>query len=212
MNTNYVMRLVNCGVGPLTDSTPKLVAPSCLLGELKRELLSLYWSCNGLSAFGGALQVFPAGDRGSLWSVDEWNDDFRWRDAYRELADGCLFFAQDVFGGQFCVREAEVFRFHPETAELEFIGSSLEDWAGYVLDDPAETTGFPLKELWETVNGPLDARHRLVPKIPFVLGGAFDHMNLIAVNTVTAMRFYGDLAYQLHTVPDGSKVTLRVIE
>lgn len=52
---------------------------------------------------------------------------------------------------------------------------------------------------------------RLVPKIPFGLAGAFVSANLYVVDAVKVMRFYGDLASQLHDLPDRAQVELKVI-
>ena len=47
---------------------------------------------------------------------------------------------------------------------------------------------------------------RLVPKVPFVLGGEFDVSNLHPLDSVKAMRFYGNLAVQIRDAPDGTRV------
>jgi hypothetical protein len=71
-------------------------------------------------------------------------------------------------------------------------------------------TGWPLAERWQDANGPLEAGHRLVPQIPFVLGGDFSAENLYSADDVVALRFRADIAKQIRDLPDGAKVRLRV--
>jgi hypothetical protein len=51
-----------------------------------------------------------------------------------------------------------------------------------------------------------------MPKVPFVLGGAFALDNLYAANTVESLRYRGDIAGQIRSLPDGTRIRLRILE
>jgi hypothetical protein len=63
--------------------------------------------------------------------------------------------------------------FDPETGDRRVVASSLEEWAQQLLADFELMTAYPLAEAWQKQFGPLPLRKRLIPKIPFVLGGDF---------------------------------------
>lgn len=212
--TEQVEQLLRCASEPLSQSTPRLSAAcSDLAGELAPELLQMLSSRNGFTAFGGALQVYPAGASvRSIADLDRWNSPALWRSTYKDLADGCLFFAQDLFGVQFCIHAGAVYRFDPETADKEYLGPGIDGWALRMCLEPDVNTGSTLLRQWERSHGTLPEDKRLAPKIPFVLGGEFEIRNLRAMDAVHAMRFYGDLAIQLHELPDGAQVQLKTVE
>jgi hypothetical protein len=118
-----------------------VVPDAAFVGEGVAELLRLR---NGFYAFESALHVFPSGWAGDELSVEEWNSLTLWRDAYSGMADGLMFFAEDVFGTQFAVRGDEVVSFDPETAAVDPLAESIEGWASLVLDDYKVLTGYRL--------------------------------------------------------------------
>ena len=72
-------------------------------------------------------------------------------------------------------------------------------------------TGFPLAHDWQQVNGALRSRKRLLPKIPFILGGQFESNNLVAVDSVEGMRYRGEIWRQIRDLPDGAQIKLRAL-
>lgn len=165
---------------------------------------------NGFLCFGGALHVFHAdGHHPILPSLGEWNELDGWRSGYGALIPSeVLFFAQDIFGGQFAIDAGEVFSFDPETAEFEKIASSVREWCGLMLLDWRFLTGYPLLEDWEKAQGPLEIGRRLVPKVPFCLGGGFSVENVYPEVLAKALRSRAEIAKQVHALPDGSSVRL----
>jgi hypothetical protein len=99
-------------------------------------------------------------------------------------------------------------RFNPETGNIEVVATSLEGWAERILADYTVETGWPLAHEWQRRYGPLPVQERLIPKIPFVLGGAYDTDNLYAIDAVKGMRFRADIARQIRDLPDGTQVKL----
>jgi len=195
------------GVMPLGDVTHFVG-----YGTLGNELAGLLRERNGFYAFESALHVFPFGVWGKGGTLNDWSMEQTWKHEYDGLADDMLCFAEDIFGDQFCLRGGEICRFDAETGEVKPIADSLERWAKCVLDDYELLTGYPLAHEWQSRNGPLPAGKRLMPKIPFVLGGRFELANLSPIDAVSGMRSRGNLARQIRDLPDGARVELRVIE
>jgi hypothetical protein len=175
-------------------------------------LKNLLQQKNGFQAFDAALQVFPSHNTAGATSLIDWNSDRLWRSAYEGLAGPGIFFAQDIFGGQFVLLPEGIYAFNPETADREFIAPDLAGWAAALLDDPEFLTGSPFAEAWQATHGPLPAGKLLVPIQPFVLGGAYAVDNLYALDAVQAMRFYANLAVQIKHLPDGAQVRWNIIE
>jgi hypothetical protein len=85
----------------------------------------LLQSRNGFYAFESALHVFASGWAGDELSVEEWNSASLWRNAFDGMADGLVFFAEDLFGSQFALRNGEVVSFDPETGGVEHLADSM---------------------------------------------------------------------------------------
>lgn len=135
-----------------------------------------------------------------------------WRCEYGELADRALFFAEDAFGNQFCLHHERVCSFDAETGELNELAANLETWASSLLNDYAFLTGHPLIHQWQAKNGALPAGSRLIPKIPFVLGGEYALQNLYPLVATRGMKSRGNLARQLKDLPDGARIEFRIVD
>lgn len=176
------------------------------------ELERLYSLKNGFFAFSRALRVFPAVPGSCPLSLNGWNEPELWRGHYGALSGGLLFFADDIFGGQFCVKQGKVFAFDPETGDLEWLADDLEGWAAVMLADTDNRTGQPLAVIWQEKLGPLEPRQRLIPTLLFTLGGDFSIDNLTAKDAVTGMRIRGPIAQKLHDLPDGAQIQFEITE
>src|SRR5262249_24331389 len=165
---------------------------------------------NGFYAFESSLLVRPLNHARLPVGLLQWNDPSLWKQEYPGTLEGMLCFAEDAFGNQFALGGDDVFSIDSETGEAERIAGSLEQWARLILDDCNYRTGCPLAHEWQLRNGPLEAGQRILPKIPFVTGGAFETGNLRAISDVEGMRFRGAIARQIRDVPDGGQVVFRV--
>jgi hypothetical protein len=205
-------RLLEIASPPLGDPVTDK-ALSDVPGSFGDQLGSLLAGVNGFFAFESALHLFPRGvHAGGLVSIESWNSEQLWRQSYRDMAAGLFFFAEDVFGGQFAVADDRVVTFDPETGEIVEIASSLEGWANVLLADPEFYTAFPLAHQWQLHHRALRHDERLVPKRPFVLGGAFAAENLYPLDAVEGMRLRGEIAHQLRDLPDGTSVSLKTVD
>lgn len=176
------------------------------------ELCGLLNMKNGFYVFESALHVFPAQSTPSAMGLDRWNSSGCWRSTYGELVKDCLFFAEDIFGGQFALKPGGVFQFDPETADQEFIASGLDTWAEAVLADYEVLTGYQLAHRWQVRHGPITPGERLVPKLPFVVGGEFSIDNLYQFDAVEGMRLRGSIATQICDLPDGAELKFEIVD
>ena len=180
-----------------TPVEPRVELGSALANELVALILS---RVNGFFAFESDLHMFPLTASGGYHGIDSWNVSDLWRNNYDGMTEGLLFFAEDIFGGQFGIRGDQIYSFDPETGELCQVGGSVDEWARKILDDYEFITGF------------IAAGDRLVPKRPFVLGGEYNVTNLVALEAVKGMRFRGDLAIRIRDLPDGAPIALKVVD
>lgn len=176
------------------------------------ELVELLQERNGFYAFERALHVLPSNCVNSEVDMDleRWNMDELWRSAYHTAADGLLFFAEDVFGEQFALSGGEVWRFNPESAAREAIAGNLEEWAQRILADYSFETGYQPAHEWQQKNGPLMEGQRLIPKMPFIMGGKYEADNLFALDAVKGMRYRADIWKQIRDLPDAASIQLKV--
>lgn len=181
-------------------------------GSLGTELLSLLQQKNGFYAFESALHLFPATSSESEININRWNSLDLWRYEYGDLAENILFFAEDAFGDQFCLYDHAICSFTSETGELKVLAKTFGAWAQLILDDYNLLTGYSLLRDWQILNGPISPDMRLMPKIPFVLGGEFAVENLYPLKSVSGMRTKGNLARQIKDMPDGTQIEIRIIE
>lgn len=196
----------------LSDSLERLlaVAGPALGGAasppsgLPDALIPLHGARDGFLASFAALHVFPAdaaGDQPDLASVHATLEA-----AYGPLVGAHRAFAQDLFGMLFTVHPDGICTFDPETAEHEVIAADLDGWAARVLDEPEELLGAAFAFDWQERHGALRAGERLVPLMPFSLGGEYDDANLEPRGTLLALRERGVLARTLAGLPDGTEV------
>ena len=204
-------RLLSIGSAALDVSISRNIADDLVqagLSSSRSELSHLLCQHNGFYAFESALLLRPLDHSSNPLGIKQWNNAQLWKTKYEmELAD-VVFFAEDLFGVQFCLRNNAIHSFDPETAEFNELAKNLDQWANWILEDHKLRTGWPLGHFWQLRNGPLPSGMRLLPKKPFVLGGEFAIDNLYALSDVEGMCFRASIANQIYGCPDGTKVTL----
>jgi len=194
--------------------TPPLLDADCqrLAGPLGPRLLEILHALNGFYAFESALHFLPADVVSGPLEINQWNSFDLWRFEYRGLADECLFFAEDAFGGQFCIFDGAIYNFDAETGDKNWLAHDFESFADILLGDFQFLTGYPLAHEWQVKFGPIPPGQRLVPILPFVAGGEFSLSNLRLMDRVKAMRMRGDVATQIRDLPDGTPIEIKVRE
>ena len=196
----------------LKIASNQLSLDACSASESNRlpvELHKLLTSRNGFVAFESALVVFPSTRFDEVPGVIEWNDLNGWKRHYLDvLPKESICFAQDAFGDQFAISKSCILRMNSETGTVQEYSDSIEGWAERILENYMADTGWPLAHEWQVLHGPLSPHMRLLPRIPFVLGGEFDESNLVAVESQSAMEFLGRLYQAIREVPDGQPITI----
>lgn len=201
--------LLSIASSPLSDHEPKLSSRlRDLAGTLADDLLTMLMQSNGFYAYESALHVFSTHTAPAEMNLEDWNKEGLWRSAYQGLADNCLFFAEDVFGGQFCIKNDEIYAFDPETGGLEYLASDIEGWVNVIFEDYEMLTGYPLAHDWQKLNGRIPLGSRLLPKIPFIAGGDFTLGNLYLSHAVDGMKFRAEIAVQIKDLPEGARIEI----
>jgi hypothetical protein len=181
------------------------------LGEIGISIKDVLRQRNGFFCFESAFRFFPSVTVEASWGLGEWNSPDLWKADYRGLADNVFCFAEELFGRQFVVYDGKIGIFEAETGDLKTVASSLEEWASKILLDYNQLTGYGLAHEWQRHHGPLHPRHRLLAKKPFVLGGEYSLTNFAAQDSVRLMKTLGNLAYQIHALPDGSRIEFKML-
>jgi hypothetical protein len=130
---------------------------------------------------------------------------------YGKLAQGHVFFAQDTLGNQFSFTDKGIAMFNCETAEIELLARSFDEWKKVLYNDLDYLTGRQLLRKWITTNS-FDFDQRLCAKKPFVLGGEYNVLNLYAQYFPTYIASNANVAKQIHDLPDGAQVSITVVE
>lgn len=161
-------RLASIGGTSIVARAVEHPAIATTLGnDVAGQLGHLLDAKNGFYAFESALHVLSDVGGTDEKGLLEWNSEALWRNDYDGMADGAVFFAEDVFGNQFCVRDGGVATFEPETGAFELMAADLEEWAQKVLDDYELWTGHKVAHEWQALHGPIPVGARLVPITPF---------------------------------------------
>ena len=207
-----LQKLLEIGGAPFVSKDAEFTVPVLdRFGSIGASLADVLRRKDGFFCFESALRVFPSVTTESSWSIGEWNSHDLWKADYRGLADVVLCFAEELFGRQFVIAGGEVGIFEVETGEVEIVACSLEEWASKILLDYNQMTGYGIAHKWQHKYGPLHARHRLMAKTPFVLGGDYSVSNLASTESHQMMKELGNLAYQIHDLPEGTRVELKVL-
>ncbi len=186
------------------------VAVPAEVSPVLNALASFYAGSNGGAYWNGALVLRPlVRVDGAPLDVIAWNENGLWRQRYDRLDEGVFFFGEDAFGVQYGLKDGKVLQLDPETGDLQVVGRGLEEWCLLILSDPDVQTGAPALREWEQRNRRLAVGERLLPKVPFVLGGKFSWENLVAAADADVMRIGASVADAIRNTPDGEQVILR---
>ena len=211
--TNSIKKLAGLGSGPISATPADAKRLKSAFGsESADALLKLLGLKNGFYAFESALHVLSCDGNSQEYDVVRWNSADLWRNEYADMAEGCVFFAEDVFGNQFCLRGRQVFTFDAETGALELVTDGMDAWAERILTDYDLWTGHRLARDWQEIHGAIPIGARLVPTTPFVMGGEYAVGNLHAMESVKGMRYRASIAVQIRDLPDGTAAKLKVVE
>lgn len=203
-------RLIKISSEPISPFAPSGFKTRCNI--IEQELIELLSRKNGFYAFESALHVYPSGAECGQYTLEQWNAPEMWKQQYGDVAVNLLCFAENIFGDQFAIHGDKICRFDSETGECEDFAFNLEEWAEKILLDYNYETGFPLAHAWQEQHGALKPGQRLIPKVPFVLGGDYDVANLFACAALKGMHLRADIYRQIKDLPDGAKIKFEITE
>jgi hypothetical protein len=177
--------------------------------SIVKELFNLLNIKNGFLAFENALEIYSFDDSKKI-NLRNWNSFDLWKKDFKDVIPlDTIFFGQDIFGNQFGISNDKVIWFNTESTEIEIIANSLEDWAKILLNDYNYYTGYPFAKEWQEKNGDLEIGNRLLPKLPFILGGEYKIENFYKIDMLKGIKFCAYLASQLKEYPDGSTIKIK---
>ncbi len=206
-------KILSIAGDPIITSAPvESKVAQILEGRLGEELQWILARKNGFFAFESALHLFPLGAVPGVVDLEQWNSPDLWRDEYGDLAKDLFFFAEDIFGGQFCIHGNIIGYFDSETGEVEKLAESFEEWADKILADYEVLTGYPLAHEWQLRHGPIPNNHRLIPVQFFVTGGEYTVANLKLAEASEGMKIRGPFAQYIKDLPDGTRIEIKIIE
>lgn len=191
--------------GGAQGNAPRLPMESRASSQLA-SILSVH---DGFYSFSGALLFRPMRSRAPIHSIEAWSNPSLWVHEYDLDLGGVVFFAEDVFGVQFCLWRDRVGAFDPESGEIEEVASDLFDFGNKLASDGSYLSGGPILVEWEKKYGKLLPGERLLARVPFVLGGEFEIDNMARIGDVRGMINRAGIANQIMGVPDGDSITLR---
>ncbi|MCA6222365.1 SMI1/KNR4 family protein [Photorhabdus antumapuensis] len=176
------------------------------------ELSYLLTKKNGFYGFESALRVFPYETVSEEIGLIDWNNSELWIDSYEDMAKDALFFAEDIFGNQFCLKGDYIYTFDPETGLFDKLAENINEWCGIILQDYEVLTGYSLAHSWQKINGPIQSGYRLIPKVPFVAGGEYKLENLYLARSFEAMRIRANFALQIRNISDGDSIKIGITD
>lgn len=183
--------------------------PCAANSHLTAQLRLLYEHGDGFLAFESALHIYSKDGPFSLHEMNAIN----WSERY-QMSDKFFFFGQDVFAHQYAIHTTNdsIIKLDIETGEQTMLANGIDDFFAIILNDFEYETGWPLARQWQIKNRPLELGERLQPKIPFVLGGAFDVENLFVQNMHSTINFFADFYNQTKDLKDGDQICFEIFD
>jgi hypothetical protein len=191
-------------------SGPPIDDPA-LLDRLPAELVAILDKRNGLVALSGGFHL-----RGAC-TTPEWHSlraavegPLALHRLFPEVRASDIPFAEEACGDQFLLRDGIVHRMASETGDVGSLELGLLPFLESVRDDGVATLNLePLLAFLEA-GQKLEPGQLLSVYPPFILAASEQGVSLKAVSSAERMIFLADLARQLHDLPDGAEITLKV--
>lgn len=170
---------------------------------------------NGLIAYGGYYRLFGTGEA-TFRDISDWNDEQRWKFAWKGKADGFLAFADTAFGDQYAYRESElgshkihVYYLHAETLDAEKVADSFEEFMSleFLLNSSDPSDEFIIGA--RRVYGDISPSEAYVFSPPPILSGKEDLDKVMRLDASTVMTLNGDICTQFRL--SGDRLPRRVV-
>jgi hypothetical protein len=181
--------------------------PGLRLLEESNSVQGGFWlSAGGVSAFGGALRLFPCSEGREIPSVNQWNVEDGWRAAFGTLAPKWLSVGEDAFGTQYLLSpdQSEMALFWPETGEVEALQVSPHEFLSMIAKNPDNTVSLSLYEACCARFGPLALGRHFAFKVETALGGKAELGNVSPMDALEHMVALGKIATQIGNAEIGT--------
>jgi SMI1 / KNR4 family (SUKH-1) len=194
---------------PFDAAAATALGPAFAPGTPHRKLLE---AANGAYLFGRALHLLGACERPDWHSLCAWNDARTWRDAYDNIAEELIFFAEDAFGDQFAYsgRGGEVVLFEAELGRAGPCAPTFVDWLELVVEQRDALLPIDLLAAHAGEGKRLQPGTQLFAYPPLFSLESKEGVEVGHVDAVEAMRFRGQLARQIRGLPSGTRVKIEV--
>lgn len=165
---------------------------------------------NGFVQFYGGLHLRGVCAEPRWHSLAEvWAGDHALSTLYAAVHPDDIPFGQDVLGDQFLLRDLVVHRLSAETGELASLDCSLEDFLECAQHDPVGYLRLQPMLRFYNAGGTLTPGQLISVYPPFCVQESAQGVSLRAVPALERIRFLADLARQLATIPDGTRVRFK---
>lgn len=132
-----------------------------------------------------------------------------------DLPENSIIVGENILLDQFVkAADGQIGRLTLESGEIEFVCAN-ESLLTAMLEgeDGNYITASSLLDDWQALHQrEIEPLHRLVPTLPFILGGEFVAENLHSVDREEAIGYLISVFSQTKELGDGTKVTLKVTE
>jgi hypothetical protein len=169
---------------------------------------------NGGYFFHGALHLLGACDAPPWHGLAAWNGRELWRDAYGELTEGMVFFAEDAFGDQYGYsgHGGEVVCFEAELGRVAPIAPHFVAFLEMILEGAESLLPVALVQDQARLGRGAPPGGQLYAFPPLATVEARDGVSIGPVDAVEAMRVRGQLARQIGHLAPGTQVRIDIDE
>jgi hypothetical protein len=152
---------------------------------------------SGDSAFGGALRFLSPDDSDLIEVI---------RENYGDLSPNIEFFAADAFGVYYGLnKRGKVAIFWTETADIEEIDVSQDEFYELILDDPDSTINLSFYRMAVETYGRIEKHQDFALKVESALGGAMTLENIYICDAAQHLAVLAKIARQIHSIPIGTR-------
>jgi hypothetical protein len=194
-----------------TYSGPPIDDPA-ILAQLPPDLATLLQAENGLIALSGGFHLRGACREPSWHSLRAaWEGPAALHRLFPAVRPSDVPFAEEALGDQFLLRDGQVLRLGAETGELDPSGPGLVEFLASVRDDGIRVLNLEPLVAFLQEGQKLEPGQLLSSYPPFCVDAAKKGVTLRAIPSADRISFLAQLARQLKDVPDGGRVTFKVV-
>jgi len=176
------------------------------------EYQHLLEQTNGCVLFDGGLHIRGAVESPEWHSLRKiWRGDLALSKLFPAVEESDVPFAQDCLGDQFLLRSGIIHKLNAESGDLECLEMDFETFLDNARANPVEFLSLEPLLRFIADGGRLKQGQLLNAYPPFIMNEAANGVSLKAVSMLQQISFLADLAKQISSLPDNSKVRIKVV-